>query len=229
MCQRRWGHGQIDLKTSIAYSCNIPCYEIAQNLKINQFAYYAYCFGLGKKTNFLLSEKNGLVPTYEWKVGVKGEPWWKGETLSASIGQSYLLVTPLQIAKMISSICTGYLVKPRILSDEDIERDELLISEYTLNILRESMSMAVEKGTAKVFNKFKNFNVHAKTGTAQTTSLKSEIVKKSQLEHAWFASYFKYKNHEPLTLIVLVENAGSSKPAQKIALNFLKSYQKLFN
>ncbi|MFH1643767.1 MAG: penicillin-binding protein 2 [bacterium] len=228
-CQRHWGHGKIDLKTSLAYSCNIPCFEIAQKLKINQLAYYAYCFGLGRKTNFLLNEKTGLVPTYEWKVATKGERWWKGDTLSASIGQTYLLVTPLQIAKMISSICTGYLVKPRILSDEDIERDELLISDYTLNILRDSMTKAVDEGTAKMFRKLKDFKIHAKTGTAQTTSLKSEVVKKSQLEHAWFASYFKYKNHEPLTLIVLVENAGSSKPAQKIALNFLKNYQALFN
>lgn len=229
MCQRRWGHGEIDLKTSLAYSCNIPCYEIALKLRIDQFAYYAYCFGLGRKTNFLLNEKQGLVPTYAWKVATKGEPWWKGETLSTSLGQSYLLVTPLQIARMISSICSGYLAKPRILQDEDIERDELLISESTLNILRDSMSKAVQQGTARLLKKLKQFEIHAKTGTAQTTSLKKEKVEKSQLEHAWFASYFKYKNQDPLTLIVLVENAGSSKPAQKIAYKFLQGYQKLFN
>ena len=228
VCQRRWGHGDVDLKTSIAYSCNIPCYEIAQKLKINQFAYYAYCFGLGRKTNFLLNEKSGLVTNYKWKVAIKGEPWWKGDTLAVSLGQGYLLVTPLQIARMISSICTGYLIKPRILQDEDIEIEELLITNSTLDILRESMTKAVSKGTAKLLRRLVDFEIHAKTGTAQTTSLKNEIVKKSQLEHAWFASYFKYKDQEPLTLIVLVENAGSSRPAQKIALNFLKNYQKLF-
>ncbi len=229
MCQRRWGHGDLDLKTSLAYSCNIPCYEIAQKLKINQFAYYAYCFGLGRKTNFLLNEKSGLVPTYEWKVATKGEPWWKGDTLAVSLGQGYLLVTPLQIARMISSICTGYLIKPRILQDEDIEIEELLIANSTLDILRESMRKAVKKGTAKLLRRLVDFKIHAKTGTAQTTSLQKEIVKKSQLEHAWFASYFKYKDQDPLTLIVLVENAGSSRPAQTIALNFLKNYQKLFS
>jgi len=228
LCQRRWGHGLSDLKTLLAYSCNIPCYQIALRLKVDQFADYAFRFGLGRKTNFLLGEKVGLVPTYGWKVAFKGEPWWKGETLLASIGQSYLLVTPLQIARMISAIFSGYLIKPRILEDEDIEKEELFISESTLEFLRQSMQEAIKKGTARLLRNLTDFQVYAKTGTAQTTSLGKERVKKSQLEHAWLASYFKYKDQKPLTLIVLVENVGSSKPAQKIAYEFLKSYQDIW-
>ena len=60
----------------------------------------------------MLPEREGLVPTYEWKVANKNEPWWKGETLSVAIGQSYTLVTPLQMCRMIASIATGYLVRP---------------------------------------------------------------------------------------------------------------------
>jgi len=225
MCQRRWGHGELDLKSAIAYSCNIPCYLIAQKLRIDQFAEYAYRFGLGRKTNFLLSEKSGLVPTYGWKVAVKGEPWWKGETLSASLGQSYLLVTPLQIARMVGGICKGFLVKPRILEDEEVEKETLWVSDETLSFLRDAMAEAVRKGTAKIMSGLKSFKIYAKTGTAQTRSKKQESLDKSQLEHAWFVSYFYYKNNDPLVLVVLIEHAGSSRQAQKLAYKFFKEYE----
>lgn len=228
MCQRHWGHGKLNLSRAIAYSCNIPCYDIALQLKIDQIAEYAFRFGLGRRTGLLLSEKRGLVPTYGWKVANKGERWWKGETLSASLGQTYLLVTPLQVARMISAISTGYLVKPRILIDEDIEIEDLYISDETLSILRFGMGEAVNRGTARSLRGLKSFKIHAKTGTAQITSLeKQQKKKKSQLEHAWFASYFKYKDHDPMTMIVVIENAGTSRPAQKIAFEFLKSYEKI--
>jgi penicillin-binding protein 2 len=226
-CIRRWGHDNIDSKTALAHSCNIPCYEIALKIKINQLADYAYRFGLGRNTGFLLPERSGLVPTYEWKVAHKGEPWWPGETLSASIGQSYHLVTPLQMARMICGICTGFLVRPRILDEEEVDKEELEISTNTLDFLRDAMREVVKQGSAKILNKIKDFIVYAKTGTAQTSSLGTQRLFKSQLEHAWLASYFQYKDERPLVLIVLVENVGSSAPARKIAANFLKEYKKL--
>ena len=226
-CIRRWGHGKLDSKKALAYSCNIPCFQIAQKIRINQFADYAFKFGLGCKTGFLLPELSGLVPTYEWKADVKNEPWWKGETLSVSIGQSYTLVTPLQVARMISSICTGFLVKPRILDVEEIEKKELEISQDTLEFLRRAMKGVVEYGSAKILNKLKGFDIFAKTGTAQTSSLAKEKISKKQLEHAWLASYFNYKGRNPLTLVVMVENVGTSAPARKIAYRFLQEYKKM--
>lgn len=225
-CIRHWGHGKLDSKDALAYSCNIPCYEISQKMKINNIADYAFRFGLGKKTGFLLRESSGLVPTFEWKVMTKGERWWPGETLSASIGQSYISVTPLQMARMIGAIVTGYLVRPRILQDEDINFSELYISDETLTFLREAMKGVVEKGSAKLLNKFKDFDVYAKTGTAQTSSLSVENRSKKHLEHAWLASYFSYKGEDPLVMIVLVEHVGSSAPARKIAATFLNSYKR---
>ena len=72
------------------------------------FADYAHRFGSGKKTNIIFAEKEGLIPSSAWKKRVKHEKWWPGETFSVAIGQSYLLVTPIQIARMISSIFTGF-------------------------------------------------------------------------------------------------------------------------
>lgn len=225
-CIRRWGHGDLDCKTSLAYSCNIPCFEIAKKIKINQFADYAYRFGLGLETGFLLNEHSGLVPTYEWKVATKGESWWKGETLSVSIGQGYTLVTPLQMARMVASICSGYLVKPRILEKEEVLTDKLEISENSLKFLRKAMRGVVKIGSAKILNKIKDFEIFAKTGTAQTSSLRREKISKQHLEHAWLASYFAYKDQPPLAMVVLVEHVGSSAPARKIAGKFLTMYKK---
>ena len=226
-CIRHTGHGRLDLKSALAYSCNVPCYNIAFKTKINQLADYAYRFGLGRKTGFLLQEHSGLVPTNEWKIAAKGEPWWKGETLSASIGQSFTLVTPLQMARMVSGICTGFLIKPRIIEQEEIEKEKLEISVKTLKFLRDSMQEVVKSGSAKSLGRVKDFEVHAKTGTAQTSSLSKEKISKNQFEHAWLASYFRYKNEKPLVMVVLVEHSGSSGPARQIAANFLENYKKL--
>ena len=227
-CQRRWGHGVQTVKKALGASCNIPCYEIAQKITIDKLAAYAMRFGLGQSTNFLFRDKNGLVPTSYWKQAYKRERWWEGETLSVSIGQSFLLVTPLQIVRMVSSICSGYLVKPRILVDESVERYPLYVSEKTLDFLREVMKEVVQCGTARWLKDFTDFSIWAKTGTAQIISLKKQMRgAKKQLEHAWFASYFSYKNEKRLAMAVLVENAGSSRPALKIAKNFFTIYKQV--
>jgi len=228
-CIRHWGHGEVGVRDAIAYSCNVPCFEIAKKLKlqINCLAKYAYKFGLGEHTGFLLPEKPGLIPTFEWKVGAKGEPWYKGETLSASIGQSFNLVTPLQMARMFASIFTGYLIKPRILLDSEIEKTDLDVSKNTLKILKQGTRLTVLQGSAKELNLLKDFVIHAKTGTAQTASLTRKRDSKNLYEHAWLACYFQYKDDDPLVIIVLVENVGFSEPAREIVYKFLTCYKKL--
>ncbi|QQR49106.1 penicillin-binding protein 2 [bacterium] len=226
LCQRRWGHGTMVLQDALAHSCNILCFEAAKHLPIDTVADYACRFGLGYKTDFLLPEKSGLVPTSHWKRVMKGEGWWPGDTLSVSIGQSYLLVTPLQIARMYGAVCTGFLVKPRILESEEIQREELNVSAPVLDFLRQSMYSAVQKGTVWRLRHFKNFKIFAKTGTAQTCSLNKEKTQREHFEHAWLTGFFEYKEEKPLVLIVLLEYAGGSRPAILIAHRFLDSYQR---
>lgn len=227
-CIKHLGHGKLTPKQAIAVSCNITCFHIAKKLNIDQLAEYARRFGLGRKTNFLLPEKSGLVPTIAWKRAAKGERWWKGETLSACIGQGYLLATPLQIACMVSSICTSSLVRPRLLEQEPIENEVLNISQPTLTFLREAMKEAVDNGSARNLRRLKAFDVYAKTGTAQTCSLDHEQIYKHQLEHGWVVGYFYYKNNpRPLTFIAFVEHAGSSRPAMHIVDKFLRGYKTL--
>lgn len=227
-CAKHEGHGSLSIQEAVAQSCNILFFEIAKRVSIDTLADYAQRFGLGQNTNIMFPEQTGLVPSTEWKRRVKGEPWWPGENLSAVIGQSYLLVTPLQIARMISSIFAGYLVTPRIIVHEPICTQPLAIKPETRTFLKKTMKEVVAQGTAQRVNKIKNLKVYAKTGTAQTISLEKQEAggnAPEYLEHAWFAAYFRYKKSTPLVMVLLIENVGSSKEATKVAKKFLVNYR----
>lgn len=224
-CNNRAGHGEMSLKNGIAHSCNTMFFELAQQLSIDTLADYANRFGLGQRTEIPFAEKIGIVPNSKWKRETKGERWWPGETLSAAIGQSYLLVSPLQIARMISSIFTGTLVKPRILIDEPIKSQPLLIQEETRKFLQESMLYTIKTGTGRQINKVKDIEVYAKTSTAQTSSYNKRCLGSIYLEHGWFTGYIRYKEQRPLTIVILVEHAGAARVATDIAKQFLTRYK----
>jgi penicillin-binding protein 2 len=228
-CGNIWGHGELTTQQALAKSCNIPFFEIGKKLSIDTLAHYAHMFGLGEKTSVKLIEKAGLVPTSEWKRYTKGERWWPGETLSAVIGQSFLLTTPLQIATMMSSFCTGHRVTPRILVNEPIINEHLPLKPSTLECIQNATQQVIKSGTARRIKKdLEDFDIHAKTGTAQTSSLSRRKLSKAHKEHAWFTAYFTYKNQQPLVIVVLIEHAGSARIATNTAANFLKRYKKQY-
>lgn len=227
-CNNRHGHGILNVEQSLANSCNIMFYEMGKKISIDTLADYAHRFGLGKKTNVLFSEKEGLIPNSAWKKRVKGERWWPGETLSVSIGQSYLLVTPIQVARMISSIFTGQLVTPRILMEEPIRHEPLRISLETRKFLQQSMQKAVVHGTASRA-KVKDIKIYAKTSTAQTSGMDKHDLGGEYLEHGWLVAYFSYKDEKPLTLVILTEHSGTSRTSTPIAGDFIRAYKKLID
>ena len=200
-CHRRWGHGEITTRQAIAQSCNVLFYEIGKKIDIDLIADYAHRFGLGESTGCAFNEALGIVPSREWKLTNRGEHWWQGETLSVMIGQSFLLSTPLQIARMISSIFTGYLVKPRILMQEQIAMEPLLIEQDTLDFLKQSMQLVVTKGTGRNINTIKDIEIYAKTSTAQISDISKRKLSPDYLEHAWFVAYFHYQDHAPLVFL----------------------------
>ncbi len=225
-CHRRHGHGQLTTVQALAQSCNVLFFELGKSIDIDLLADYAYRFGLGQKTDFLFPEGIGIVPSRIWKRTVKGECWWPGETLSVTIGQSFMLATPLQIARMISAIFTGYLVKPRILADEKVEMLPLALKQETIDFLRKSMRFVVTSGTGKQVDAIKDMEIYAKTSTAQITDFSKRKLSKDYLEHAWFVSYFRYKDQSPLVFLILAENAGTSQVASHIAKQFLIAYKR---
>ncbi len=231
-CNKRNGHGTLTTLEAVAHSCNIPFYELGKLIKVDVLANYAYKFGLGSKTYGAFCEKAGLIPTASWKLKERGERWWPGETLLATIGQSSLLVTPIQMACMVSGICEGYLVKPSILKSEaqhqlEGEKKMLDIKPNTREFLKKSMRQAVTRGTGKRLSRLNNITIYAKSGTAQISSFEKRSFGKEFQEHAWFIAYISYKDYEPLTLLILLENAGSSSHAVELAKLFINRYRAL--
>lgn len=225
-CAHKRQHGKISLKEAVAHSCNTLFFEIAKKMDVDIIAQYAHLFGLGEETGIILHEPKGIIPTRYWKLTTKHEPWWPGETLSVAIGQSFLLVSPYQVVRMIGSIFTGNLVKPRLLLNEPVEKKVLNIKPETLTLLQESMHLVIKEGTGRRLQKIKDLEVYAKTSTAQISSLEKSAYDTSFKEHGWFVVYFKYKSEDPLVLAVLVEKAGNSTVPTEIAKNFIINYQK---
>ena len=231
-CNKHSGHGRVSTEDSLAMSCNIPFFEIAKKIHIDTLANYAFRFGLGNKTDIPFSEQTGLIPTNKWKLTHKGERWWTGETLSACIGQSFLLATPIQIACMISAIFHGYLIKPRILLDQPLEKTPINIQAQTRQFLQLCMKSATSStGTACRVGRIGNLTIYSKTGTAQTKTRKSseapdQIAKtREDLEHAWFVGYFYADNSEPLVIVMLLEHVGRSTYTTKVAAKFFIQYR----
>jgi penicillin-binding protein 2 len=100
-CWKRVGHGSLDMAGGVARSCDIYFYNLAINLGIDRIHTFLDEFGLGRSTNIDLPlEKEGLLPSRDWKRRVRHESWYPGETLNVGIGQGYMTVTPMQLAQI---------------------------------------------------------------------------------------------------------------------------------
>lgn len=227
LCHNQRGHGFLSTQEAVAHSCNILFFDIGTKIDIDLIASYAHKFGLGMPTGILLPEKTGIVPSRLWKYKNRGEPWWQGETLSVTIGQSFLLATPLQVARMIGSIFTGYLVRPRILLNESIDTVPLDIQEDTRQFLIASMKSVVEQGTGKRISSIKDINVYAKTSTAQVSNLSKRRDDIKNLEHGWLVAFVEYKDYDPFVLVIVVEHAGSAQIPTTISKKFLIAYKNM--
>ena len=135
------------------------------------------------------------------------------------------MVTPIQVARMISGIFTRHLVKPRILLDEPIEKKPLNIRLETLEFLRSSMQKVVTVGTGQR-SRVRDIQLYAKTSTAQNSDLSKRTLGEQYLEHGWFVGHFSYKNHPPLTIVIILENVGTSMVPTGIAKQFFIEYKK---
>ncbi len=226
-CALHTGHGTLTTCESLTHSCNIAFYHIGKKLKIDALAECAKKFGLGSKTGVVFSENEGLIPTRSWKRSMKNERWWPGDTLAVAIGQSYLLVTPIQVACMIGSIFTRNLVTPRILAREPVVKRPLEIGNDVLGYIKKAMRDVVLYGTGRKVGKISGFDIYAKTSTAQVSALENRDRGTEHMEHAWFVAYFIYKNRNPLVLVILMEHAGSSRIATGVARDFLLAYRNL--
>jgi penicillin-binding protein 2 len=240
------GHGQVDLTKALAESCDVYFYKAGNQLGIEPIAAYARQFGLGEKTGIALpSERSGLVPSSEWKRKVKGEPWYPGETISISIGQGFLTVTPIQMAKVASIVATnGRVVQPRLFKASRLRRtgnlkeepdpliQQLAIPPKTFAYIKEGLAAVVTKGTAQLA-KSDLVSIAGKTGTAQVVALKPDSdkdknkeLKKEFRDHAWFVAFAPVE-HPKIAVAVLVEHMGHGGSASApLAKTLIEAYMR---
>jgi penicillin-binding protein 2 len=243
-CWRKSGHGSVDLHRALVESCDVYFYQVGLRLGIERIHEYATRFGFGRSTGIGLDgEKTGLVPSPEWKRKRFGEPWYEGETLVVSIGQGALLVTPLQVVRMLSALANGgTLVTPRLV--ERIESADgrpfnegstapaasIRLSKGTADIVRQALRDVVEsdRGTGKRA-RIKGVEVAGKTGTAQVVRMGDRAPKKSdtphrERDHAWFACHAPAASPE-IVVVVMVEHGGhGGESAAPVAREILDEY-----
>ena len=249
-CWKKSGHGFMNLHDALVQSCDVYFYTIGHRLGIDTIAKYAKRFGLGRSTRLGLSqEKKGLVPTTQWKLLNKKEPWQLGETISASIGQGFNLVTPIQQVIMMAAVANrGILLKPylvkRIEGPEGQLRQEFFpeiigqigVDPDHLEQVRMALRDVVNgtRGTGKK-SRLKNIIVSGKTGTAQVVRMKSdeelekgEAIPVKYRDHAWFVAFAPYEK-PVLAVAIIVEHGGhGGATAGPIAGKIFKKYFKLY-
>ncbi len=213
---KRGGHGSLDLRGALVHSCDIYFYKLGDRMGIDRLHDYAVASGFGVRTGIdLPHEKAGLIPSKEWKRRRFGKAWNRGETVIASIGQGFVLTSPLQIARYVSALINGgRLMKPELVLDEPPRVDATLpLSDADRQVIVDAMVATVDQGTAKTLRR-SDAVLGGKTGTAQVVKLinadarrKTHAMPYEQRDHAWLASWGK-KDGKSYVVVCLVEHGG---------------------
>lgn len=245
-CWKTSGHGLLDLEQSLQHSCDIFYYNIATKINMDSIQEMAYKFGLGDYTGIeLANEKKGQVPSVSWKRNYKSDNWYTGDTITASIGQGYTLVTPLQLAVMTSRIANGgFAVKPRILRGEyeNLFFPQINVDTRYLNLVKRGMFSVVNKpnGTGKTAAFIYNGKQMAgKTGTTQVKRITREerlhgVIKQENLpwkyrNHALFVGYAPFKNPRFAVSVVIEHGMSGSGAAGPIARDLMIKTLELYS
>jgi len=241
---RPGGHGKINLHTAIVQSSDTFFYQVGLDLGIDDISHYAKSFGLGSKTGIRMkNEKKGFVPTRAWKIKAKGEPWYRGETVITSIGQGFMLTTPMQLLNSYAAIANGgTLYQPQFIESVEsidgktiesfppIVRSQIDAKPETLQFIREALRGVIseEKGTARWINR-RGLKIAGKTGTAQVVKMKERIKDIEDIpykfrDHGLFAGFAPFDDPR-IAVAVVVEHGGfGSSSAAPVALRVIKTY-----
>ena len=223
-CWNAGGHGTMDVHHALVHSCNVFFYNVGDRLGIERISQYAGMMGLGRKTGIdLPGEDAGLIPSKEWKQSTSDTRWFPGETISVSIGQGPVSVTPLQLTWAVGGLVVGgKLVQPHLADPEvvrplgfevsSLREEEYGLGEDTLNTVRQALWGAVnELGTA-TRARVRGFEVGGKTGTAQVVAKDVDPRRADLKDHAWFVGFAPYDDPE-IVVGVFVENGGGGGAA----------------
>jgi len=235
-CWNQAGHGAMTIHDALVHSCNVFFYLMDDHLGINQIAEHAMRMGLGRKTGIdLPAEDPGLIPTVEWKRRTQSAPWYAGETISVSIGQGAVGVTPLQLTWAVGAVAAGGdLVQPHVVDLERLAadgapvalpvREPVPFEGETIHAIREALWGVVNGGGTGGRARVAGFDVAGKTGTAQVVSSENAGDTEAFQPHGWFVGFAPYDDPE-IAVGVFVENGGGGgTSAAPVAQQIFQAY-----
>ena len=228
-CWKREGHGAVDVDRAMKVSCDIYFYNTGDRLGVDKINEYSHKLTFGEISGIDLDgERAGLVPSTEWARVKQKRKWYPSETISVSIGQGPLIVTPLQVANMTAAVANGGKVfRPHVVRYVDrVQPDgsykrfrvpsrvlhEVELSPPALKAVRDGLWKVVnEQGGTGGNARIEGLDVSGKTGTVQVVRqigwVKSEHLPFKFRDHAWFASFAPLNNPQ-MVVVVFVEHGG---------------------
>ncbi len=218
------GYGDIGFREALAFSSNTFFYQVGISTGPEEIAKWGHRLGIGKDTDLNLlglgGGDHGQMPTPEEKEKIYKEPWYAGDTVTMSIGQGFVLVTPLEAAVMVSSIANGgNRVKPHLLTSMTGTPETKPVSTgmkpSTVQVIKEGLIAVVTDGTGQGMNDGSIPLTAGKTGT-------SEVI--GQKDHSLFVAFGPADKPE-IAIAVVVENGGfGSVAAAPIAKEVFQAY-----
>ncbi len=234
------GHGPLNLQEALSRSCDIYFYNIARLLSPDDIARVANDFGLGLKTGIdLPGEKSGLIPTKKWKRDNKKQVWTPGDTINMSIGQGYILSTPIQLVRMISIMANGLNpITPYIFRMKEKVNNKLKYKEEHIELILDGLFDVVNdfNGTAhKSFIDDDDFLMAGKTGSTQVFRITESQRKQYKTvsdnywlkEHAIFVGYAPVDNPKYSVCVVVEHGGGGASTAAPIARDVLMNVKSI--
>lgn len=237
-CWFKPGHGLLNLPEALKNSCNVYFYQLGRRLNVDTIARYARTLGLGQITGVdMPGEKEGLIPSSDWKKKNQGEAWYPGETISVAIGQGPVLVTPLQVAALTACLANrGIKVKPRVTRLEgkmEAVKDKTGLNPETFEKIIEGMWRSVNAGGTGHGAYQPGFDICGKTGSTQVISREKaeRMIKRGEepaKTHSWFTG-FAPRYQPQVVVTVLVEFGGmGGQTAAPIAGQMFKLYREKY-
>lgn len=246
-CWRRGGHGTVDMVGALMHSCDVYFYDLAQRIGMDRIADMARRFGLGSRVGLELpGERPGLIPDPQWKRTTLKKPWHPGETLIASMGQGYVLSTPLQLAVMTARLASGRAVQPHLAKSIEGEFQEQ--TEWPLIGVKPENLATVLKGMNAVSNvpggtgyksriTVPGMELAGKSGSAQVRRIsmaerssgvrKNEDLPWRERDHALFVAYAPVHAPKYACAVFVEHGASGGGVAAPIARDILLECQML--
>lgn len=229
-CWHTSGHGPVNWHDAIAKSCNIYFYTYGLKVGIKAIAKIANLLGLGQQTKIELpSEQAGIMPDPSWKVNKLKQGWHVGDTVNSSIGQGFILTTPIQLVNMILRIIHNKPIRPSIIKDnqntmgllseegQNSKNSALPIKAKHLEMLRYNLYRVFNSPGGTGYNsRLENISLAGKTGTAQVISQR-KTQNRANLEHGWFIGFAPYEKPKYAISVIIEHGSWGSKSALPVA------------